>query len=562
MISKAAEKSVAQLLAIGAAGVALLVSSGISYDPVNVSKLVLTVGIGFAIWAVLFSTGLRPLWRTNKVLSILALLFLFFGLVSVFLSPASLTQNFFGVFGRNTGFLAYIALTGIMLGASLMRNHQYFVWLIRSVVVVGLINVIYCGIDIVGPDLIGWNNVYGNILGTFGNPNFISAYLGIFLVMGLGYFFGAGFDWKARVIAVMIAGLTFFEIVKSHAIQGIAVTGAGLAIIGFFIVRSKSRSPLFTWLYSTIVVIIGLFAVAGALQTGPLTQYIYKASVSLRGVYWAAGVKMGLENPFTGVGFDTYGDFYRQVRSEQAMITPGPRIITNAAHNVALDIFASGGFPLLLSYLAMIVLASISIFRVLLRSKQYDGVFVALAAGWVCYQVQSIVSINQIGLAIWGWLLTGAVIAYEKSTRAEVDAPVAAAPQSKGRTVKASTKKSGSLVLAPALGFIVGALVAFPPFAADAGWRSALKSGNAQSVYDAAIKWPQDSYRFNSIARSLAENNLQDQALLVARKSVEFNPNSFDAWRVLATLDTSTEAEKVKATEMMRKLDPRNTKLE
>jgi hypothetical protein len=128
--------------------------------------------------------------------------------------------------------------------------------------------------------------------------------------------------------------------------------------------------------------------------------------------------------------------------------------------------------------------------------------------------------------------------------------------------VKASAKTSGSLVLAPVLGFVVGVLVAFPPFAADAGWRSALKSGNAQLVYDAALRWPQDSYRFNSISRSLAENNLQDQALLVARKSIEFNPNSFDAWRVLATLDTSTEAEKAKATEMMRKLDPRNTNLE
>ena len=561
MISKAAEKSVAQLLAIGAAGVALLVSSGISYDPVNVSKLVLTVGIGFAIWAVLFTTGLRPLWSKNKALSIFALLFLFFGLVSVVLSPASLTQNFFGVFGRNTGFLAYIALAGVMLGASLMRNHQYFVWLIRSVVVVGLINVIYCGIDIVGPDLIGWNNVYGNILGTFGNPNFISAFLGIFLVMGLGYFFGAGFDWKARVIAVMIAGLTFFEIVKSHAIQGIAVTGAGLAIIGFFIVRSKSKNSLFTWIYSTIVVIIGLFAVAGALQTGPLTQYIYKASVSLRGVYWAAGVNMGLENPLTGVGFDTYGDFYRQVRSAQAMITPGPDTVTNAAHNVVLDIFASGGFPLLLSYLAMIVLASISILKVLRRTNQYDGVFVSLTAGWICYQVQSIVSINQIGLAIWGWLLTGAVIAYEKSTRAEVAAPVAAAPQSKGRTVKASSKKSGSLVLAPALGFIVGALVAFPPFAADSGWRSALKSGNAQLVYDAALKWPMDSYRMNSIASTLAENKLELQALEIIRKSVEFNPNSFDAWRVFASIPSATEAEKTTAMAMMRKLDPRNTNL-
>jgi O-antigen ligase len=188
------------------------------------------------------------------------------------------------------------------------------------------------------------------------------------------------------------------------------------------------------------------------------------------------------------------------------MVTPGPQTVTNAAHNVVLDIFASGGFPLLLSYLAMITLASLSIFKVLRRTKQYDGVFVALAAGWVCYQVQSIVSINQIGLAIWGWLLTGAVIAYEKSTRAGIDVPVAVAPQSKGRSVKASAKKSGSLVLAPALGFVVGVLVAFPPFAADAGWRSALKSGNAQLVYDAAFRWPQDSYRFNSISRSLAEN--------------------------------------------------------
>jgi O-antigen ligase len=562
MIGKAAEKSIALLLSTGASAVALLVTSTINYDPVNVSKLILTAGIGFGIWAVLFPSGLRTLWIESRTLSIFAILFLFFGLVSLLLSPAPLSQNIFGVFGRNTGYLVYIALAGIMLGASLIRTHQYFVWLIRSVAVVGVINVIYCGIDIIGPDLIGWNNVYGNILGTFGNPNFISAFLGIFLVMSLGYFFSDGFGWKIKFISVLIAGVTFFEIVRSHAIQGIAVTGAGLAIIGFFQVRSKSKNSLFTWVYSTIVVVIGLFAVAGALQTGPLAQYIYKASVSLRGVYWAAGVKMGLENPLTGVGFDTYGDFYRQLRSAQAMITPGPQTVTNAAHNVVLDIFASGGFPLLLSYLAMITLASLSIFKVLRRTKQYDGVFVALAAGWVCYQVQSIVSINQIGLAIWGWLLTGAVIAYEKSARDGADAPVAVAPQTKGRSVKASAKTSGSLVLAPVLGFVVGVLVAFPPFAADAGWRSALKSGNAQLVYDAALRWPQDSYRFNSISRSLAENNLQDQALLVARKSIEFNPNSFDAWRVLATLDTSTEAEKAKATEMMRKLDPRNTNLE
>jgi len=562
MISRKTEKSLAQLLSIGAAGVALLVTSTISYDPVNVSKLVLSVGIGFAIWAVIFTIGLQSLWAQNRILILLSSLFIFFGLVSTFFSPASLTQNLFGVFGRNTGLLVYIAFVGIQLGASLIQNPRYFIWLIRSIVVVGLINVVYCGIDIIGPDLISWNNVYGNILGTFGNPNFISAFLGIFLVMGLAYFFGADFTWKTKFTAIAIAGITFFEIIQSNAIQGVAVTGAGLAIIGFFFVSSRSKKPIFTWIYSTTVVIIGLFAVAGALQTGPLAQFIYKASVSLRGVYWAAGIKMGLENPLTGVGFDTYGDFYRQVRSEQALITPGPKTVTNAAHNVVLDVFASGGFPLLITYLVMIALASISIFKVLRRNKQYDGIFVALSAGWVCYQVQSIVSINQIGLAIWGWLLTGAVIAYEKSTRADSDVPVSVVNQTKGRSVKVSSKKSETMVLAPALGFMVGILVAFPPFAADAAWRSALQSGNAQSVFDAALQWPLDTFRMNSLASTLAENKLEPQALEIIRKSVEINPNSFDAWRVFANIPSSTEAEKVKAIQMMRKLDPRNTNLE
>ena len=65
----------------------------------------------------------------------------------------------------------------------------------------------------------------------------------------------------------------------------------------------------------------------------------------------------------------------------------------------------------------------------------------------------------------------------------------------------------------------------------------------------------------NSIASAFAENKLEPQALEIIRKSVEFNPNSFDAWRVFASIPSATEAEKTKAMAMMRKLDPRNTNL-
>lgn len=560
-MDKSAQNSLAKILSFGSLAVTLLVTSSISYDPVNVSKLVVATGAGFAIWALLFRSRFKPVLPDSKYVVFAVIAFLGFGLVSVLASSAAWEQNVFGTFGRNTGYLVYLSFCGILLGATSVRDKKHFVWVIRSVIFGGLVNIVYCGIDIIGPDLIGWNNVYGHILGTFGNPNFISAYLGIFLVMSLAYVFGEGFNAKFRLASVAIACVTFFEIVKSAAIQGIAVTGAGLAIIGFYLVRSRASKLIYSWIYSVLVLIVGSFALAGALQTGPLAQYIYKTSVSLRGVYWDAGIKMGLDNPLTGVGFDSYGDYYRQVRSAQAMITPGPQTVTNAAHNVVIDVFASGGFPLLIAYLVLLFAAVVSIIRVTIRKKQYDGVFVSISVGWACYQLQSLVSINQIGLAIWGWLLTGLVVAYDIATRNEVDSSESSLLE-KGRKVKAKSTKSGSLVLIPSLGFIMGTLVAMPPFAADAQWRSAAKSGNAQIVYNAAVKWPIDSYRLNSISGTFAQNNLDTQAIELIRKSVELNPNSYDAWRIYASIPSATEVEKTKATEMMRKLDPRNTNLE
>jgi hypothetical protein len=66
---------------------------------------------------------------------------------------------------------------------------------------------------------------------------------------------------------------------------------------------------------------------------------------------------------------------------------------------------------------AIVLLAGISLIKVVLRSKKYDPIFVAISVGWLGYQLQSLISINQIGLAIWGWVLTGALIAYERNTR-------------------------------------------------------------------------------------------------------------------------------------------------
>ena len=84
---------------------------------------------------------------------------------------------------------------------------------------------------------------------------------------------------------------------------------------------------------------------------------------------------------------------------------------------------------------------------------------------------------------------------------------------------------------------------------------------NAQVIEAAALKFPVDSYRLASASLLFEDNKLFPQALALARKGVEYNPNNFDAWRVLSVISQSTPEEKAKAIEMMHKLDPRNTDL-
>ena len=90
-------------------------------------------------------------------------------------------------------------------------------------------------------------------------------------------------------------------------------------------------------------------------QIGPLKQYIYEKSISIRGYYWNAGIEMFRTNPVFGVGFDGYRDWYWRSRSLKAFYDLGPQDFAENAHNVFIDLAAIGGLPLLLIYSSIIV---------------------------------------------------------------------------------------------------------------------------------------------------------------------------------------------------------------
>jgi hypothetical protein len=234
--------------------------------------------------------------------------------------------------------------------------------------------------------------------------------------------------------------------------------------------------------------------------------------------------------------------------------------MSNVAHNVVLDFFASGGFPLVLSYLVILAFGGIAIIRVTARKREYDQVFVALVAVWLCYEVQSFISINQIGLAIWGWLFTGLIVAYERSTRLgteDVDSTKIQPDKSRG---KAQTGVISPQLVA-GIGLVVGLLIALPPLSADSKWYNATKSRDATKVEAALVTSifnPADSNRYAQAVNLFQSSNLPDLAHQYALVAVQFNPDYFDTWKQMYLLPQSTSEEKAIALGNMKRLDPKN----
>jgi hypothetical protein len=175
----------------------------------------------------------------------------------------------------------------------------------------------------------------------------------------------------------------------------------------------------------------------------------------------------------------------------------------------------------------------------------------------VAFQAQSIISINQIGLALWGWILSGLIIGYEINTRTGN----VVEEKKKGKTGTKAVQASPATTLSMFIGLIVGVLVGMPPYVASAKFKGALESGNSTVVQVAAYIWPADAVRMNQVALALNQNKLNEQGLEVAIAATERFPNNFSVWATLNSMNTATEEQRAQALAQMKRLDPLNPTL-
>jgi O-antigen ligase len=474
----------------------------------------------------------------------------------LFFGSDDFSFKLYGTPSRNTGFLAYFSLAMLLLASVLAASGQLLKKYLTGLILVGGVLASYGLFQWRGIDLFDYVNAYGsNVFGTFGNPNFQSAFMGIVASSASVLMLFGKMKWQYKL---MLFGLVVISIlnVRFSSEQGYLNFLAGvIAATIIYLFATKRHKIGFALLSSSTLG--GVVLALGILNTGPLADVIYKSSLQTRGFYWRAALKMMSENPFTGVGLDGFGNWYRRSRTEEvAQFNAG--IVADTAHNIPLDIGSNGGFPLLIAYLALIVLALISIVRIVRRSTEFDVVFASLVAAWVAYQAQSLISINQLGLGVWGWSLTGLLIGYEINTRQNNES----LPKKSEKSKKVVSEKiPASTLLVAFAGGVIGLAVSLPPYLAANKYYKALQSGDGVVLQEGAYLKPYDRTRFLYSAQILADNKLEKEAIQILSDASKIYTDSFELWQRWSQIPTATPEQVSRATAEMKRLDPFNPDL-
>ena len=327
--------------------------------------------------------------------------------------------SFLGENFRRNGLLTFISFTVFFIVTIKYINFKNLDIVLKRAIVVGTITALYSLMQITKKDFVKWSDPNA-VITTLGNSNFAGAAMAIFAIICFGHLFIKSLSIYYRVFTSAIFLLLSYSILKTNARQAIYIIIVGIFIIALVKLFEVNKKLGRFILFSSIP--ISLLSILGMLQIGPLQNYLYKGTITIRGYYWRAGIEMFKANPLFGVGLDNYGAFFKQYREASYPLKYGFGITSTNAHNIFIQNFATGGIFVGSIYLLLQVLVLYKALLLIKNSRSDNRIKVTIIfAAWAAFQSQSLISIDNIGLSIWGWLFGGVILGLSFKTKAIVN---------------------------------------------------------------------------------------------------------------------------------------------
>jgi hypothetical protein len=318
----------------------------------------------------------------------------------------NLTRFLWGTWGRNNGIVTNLCLIVVALTvASQARIPGFATYLLNWIQFFSLAAGVYGYMQIFGLDPVDWSS-QNQIFSFFGNTNFASAIFAMGTIASVLLFRIEKENSQRRTLSICSAALLGYLTFATGSLQGLVAIGLAVGLILFLEVRERNCKLAIG--YFVVAAISGLVTFAGFAGYGPLGDSIRQYTIALRFQYWLVGIEMGLKHPIFGVGVDSYGDFYREYRPVELIRQTTLDLTTNNAHNSLIQVFATLGLLGLIGVLLPLLLALkaalVSFFKG--KNDEWSAISVLFFSLWS----MSLISIDNIAIAIWNWVTLGALV--------------------------------------------------------------------------------------------------------------------------------------------------------
>lgn len=518
--------------------ITIVILPSAALDPTQLPKFaVLVVAAG----AMAFSIKWKALWKSKDTINVILAIYLLCLVFTVINGERSFALQLYGNFSRNTGLLFHLSLMILFLylvsqvqksTIEIILKYLYFVWSFE---------IFYSLLQIGKLDPLDWGIDEARIEGTLGNPNFLSAFLGMASVAALAEVFNVHKSRRLRLFLTIGISISLLIVIASDSIQGLGVFLVGAVVITYL--RFIRFTPIsLQYLYAIAVCIAATTAVLGFTQRGPLATLLYQESITFRGDYWRAGLAMVADRPLNGFGLDTYQDWYRSYRSAEAFERRGADFYADSAHNLFIDLAASGGLPLLLSYWAILVVVFLRAVKYLSSQKEYSPAFTAIFVAWLGSIAQSLISVQQVALAAWFWALTASLVVLSEN-------------DSKSRGSHSNSISIRNF-FGPLVGTLIGIGLIIVPVAKELSFTRAIKAGEPRLMMAAAEFGNTSTHYLNYAANLFAKSNLENYWLEAAQKSLKLNPRDYAALKLIYLNPLTSDEDKFQTRLKLREIDP------
>ena len=333
-------------------------------------------------------------------ISLLGLFSLVFA--SALFTETPLMRALFGYPGRSNGLLTYLALILLIWVVSRMLiSRRFFEKLQRNLFILVIIFVTYSCLQYLELDPVSWNSSYNRIIGTLGNPNFSGAFLGIMGVVLILYFFSTTKPVRFFYLALSICSV--FLGWATESFQAVLIFAIGILIL--LLAYLKKRFGFKTFISSaTASVFFGVFSIWSFFGLGPMGERLYQPTLVLRLEYWTVGIKTALANPLLGIGPDSYSEGWRLFRTPDFVKTYSEGVSVDSAHNALINFMANFGIPAFLFLVVIYLLIGINALNLIFGRYQTLVIVKAIALIWLLLVIQSLFSLEQIGLHVLQWV--------------------------------------------------------------------------------------------------------------------------------------------------------------